>query len=132
MDFIKKHPCWTVAIIGILAILLDFLSEQFAALGLFVAVWLLVAAVIAGVVLIIINMAAMLLVANDKPAAGVILSLPFGGLGAVIGTLFNPSYKYENAVKIIFSMQLWVLIWALVSFMLETVGYYSIIGGFAP
>lgn len=132
MDFIKKHPCWAVAVVGILAVLLNFLSEQFTALGLIVAVWLLAASVFAGVVLIIINITAMLLVTKDKPAAGVLFSLPFGGLGAVIGTLFNPSYKYETVVKVIFSVQLWILIWAFVSFMLENMGYYSIIGGFAP
>lgn len=132
MGFIKKHPCWAVAVVGIMAVLLDFLSEQFTALGLIVAVWLLAASVFAGVVLIIINITAMLLVTKDKPAAGVLFSLPFGGLGAVIGTLFNPSYKYETVVKVIFSVQLWILIWAFVSFMLENMGYYSIIGGFAP
>ncbi len=125
MDFIKKHPCMAVSIVGFLAILLNFFSEQFAALGLLAAIWLIAAAVLAGVVLIGINIASMLLVAKDKPIAGVLLSLPLGGLGAVIGTLFNPSYKYETAVKVIFSVQLWVIIWAIFSFILFNFDYYS-------
>lgn len=60
-----------------------------------------------------------------QPTAGVILSLPFGGLGAMIGLLFNPSYEKEKTVKVIFSVQLWILIWAVVSFMLFGLGYYS-------
>ena len=114
-----------VSIVGFLAILLNFFSEQFAALGLLAAIWLIAAAVLAGVVLIGINIASMLLVAKDKPIAGVLLSLPLGGLGAVIGTLFNPSYKYETAVKVIFSVQLWVIIWAIFSFILFNFDYYS-------
>lgn len=122
MDFIQKYPCWTTAILGILLILLSFFIEQLAAYGLVVFLFL----YLAGVILVVINIAAMLLVGKDKPAAGVILSLPFGGLGAMIGLLFNPSYEYETAVKIIFSIQLWLVIWAFASFMLYELNYYSI------
>lgn len=131
MDFIQKHPCRTTAILGTLAILLSFFIEQLAAYGLGVFLFFLLVVRLVGVILVGINIAAMLLVTNDKPVAGVILSLPFGGLGAVIGLMFNQSCEYETAVKIIFSIQLWVLIWGFVSFMLYTLNYYSS-GGFAP
>lgn len=125
MDFIKKHPYIAVSIVGFLTVLLDLASGWFAALGLLTAIWLFAAAVLAGVVLIGINIASMILVANDKPIAGVLLSLPLGGLGAVIGLAFNPSYEKETAVKVIFSVQLWVIIWAVFSFILFNFGYYS-------
>lgn len=122
MDFIEKHPCIAISIVGILLILLSFFIGQLAAYG-FALFFLLY---LAGVILAVINIAAMLLVGKDKPAAGVILSLPFGGLGAVIGLLFNPSYEYETGIKIIFSIQLWLVIWAFASFMLYELNYYSI------
>ena len=122
MDFIEKHPCIAISIVGILLILLSFFIEQLAAYGLFVFLLL----YLAGVILVVINIAAMLLVANDMSAAGVILSLLFGGLGAMIGLLFNPSYDKEKAVKIIFSIQLWLVIWALASAILYALNYYSI------
>lgn len=122
MDFIEKHPCIAISIVGILLILLSFFIRQLAAYG-FALFFLLY---LAGVILAVINIVAMLLVGKDKPAAGVILSLPFGGLGAVIGLLFNPSYKYETGIKIIFSIQLWLVIWAFASFMLYELNYYSI------
>ncbi|MDE6747439.1 MAG: hypothetical protein K2J72_12520 [Oscillospiraceae bacterium] len=122
MDFIGKHPCVAISIVGILLILLSFFIGQLAAYG-FALFFLLY---LAGIVLVVINIAAMLLVTYDKPAAGVILSLPFGGLGAMIGLLFNPSYDKEKAVKIIFSIQLWIVIWALASFILFALDYYSI------
>lgn len=122
MDFIEKHPCIAISIVGILAIILSFFIEQLAAYGLVVFIFFR----LAGVILVGINIAAMLLVGKDKPVAGIILSLPFGGLGAVIGLLFNPSYEYENAVKIIFSIQLWLVIWAFASFILYALNYYSV------
>lgn len=125
MDFIKKHPCWTVAAVGILAILLDFFSEQFAAYGFVLMLFVIMFFGIVGIFVLIFNIAAFVAAVNDKPTAGVILSLPFGGLGAMIGLLFNPSYEKEKTVKVIFSVQLWILIWAVVSFMLFGLGYYS-------
>ena len=126
LDFIKKHPCWAATAVGFSAILLSFVSEQFAAYGLAAVFFFIIVFRFAGIILIGINIAAMLLVANDKSAAGIILTLPFGGLGAVIGLLFNPSYKYEIAVKIIFSIQLWTVIWAFVSLILFEINYYSL------
>lgn len=126
MDFIKKHPCIAISIVGFLAILLNFCSEQFAAYGLGLIFFFILALRFAGVILVGVNIAAMLSVANDKSVAGIILSLPFGGLGAVIGLLFNPSCKYETGIKIIFSIQLWLVIWAFASFILYALNYYSI------
>lgn len=125
MDFIKKHPCIAVSIVGFLAILLNFFSEQFAAYGLGLILFFILALRFAGVILVGVNIAAMLSIANDKSAAGVILSLPLGGLGAMIGLLFNSSYEKETAVKVIFSVQLWVIIWAIFSFVLFNFDYYS-------
>lgn len=115
-NFIKKHLCWAVAAVGILAILLDFFSEQFAAYGFVLIVLIVLFFGIVGIFVLIFNIAAFAAVVNDKPTAGVILSLPFGGLGAMIGLLSNPSYEKEKAVKVIFSVQLWILIWAAVSY----------------
>ncbi|MDE7304205.1 MAG: hypothetical protein K2N60_12910 [Oscillospiraceae bacterium] len=118
MDFIEKHPSFIVAIFGIAAILLSVLCPEFAALGANLFFFGAIALYYAGIFVLIFNIAAMIAFLKDKPAAGVILSLPFGGLGAVIGLLFNPSYEYEIAVKIIFSIQLWLGIWAVASAML--------------
>lgn len=118
MAFLKKHPCIAVSIVGLFAILLDLLIEQFAELGgvlCFIFLFLISFFPLLGIFVLIFNIAAMIAVLKDKPAAGVILSLPFGGLGAVIGLLFNPSYKYKIAVKTIFSIQLWLVIWVFAS-----------------
>lgn len=125
MEFIKKHPCWAVAVVGILAVLFDFFSEQFAAYGFVLMLFVMMFFGIVGIFVLIFNIAAFVAAVNDKLAAGVILSLPFGGLGAMIGLLFNPSYEKEKTVKVIFSVQLWLVIWAVVSFMLFGFGYYS-------
>ncbi|MCM1330015.1 MAG: hypothetical protein NC253_11300 [Ruminococcus sp.] len=125
MDFIKNHPSIAVSIVGFLAVLLDLVSGSFAALGLMTAVCLFAVALWAGILLIGINIASMILVANDKPIAGVLLSLPLGGLGALIGLTFNPSYEKETAVKVIFSVQFWVIVWAVFSFILFNFDYYS-------
>lgn len=126
MDFIKKYPCRTAAIVGAAVIIFSFVNEQFAAYGFALSFLIIIAFRFVGIVLVGINIAALFLVANDKPAVGVLLSLPFGGLGAVIGLQFNPSYEYEIAVKIIFSIQLWIVIWAFASFILYALNYYSI------
>lgn len=118
MDFFERHPSFITAIVGIGCIFISFVSEWFAALGFNVFFFGILALRFAGIFVIAFNIAAMITVAKDKPAAGLLFSLPFGGLGAVIGTLFNPSYEYENAVKVIFSIQLWLCIWAVVSAML--------------
>ena len=118
MAFIKKHPCIAVSIVGLFAILLDLLIEQFAELGgamCFIFLFLISFFPLLGIFVLIFNIIAMIAVLKDKPAAGVILSLPFGGLGAAIGLLFNPSYEYKIAVKIIFSIQLWLVIWVFAS-----------------
>ena len=118
MAFIKKHPCIAVSIVGLFAILLDFLIEQFAEFGgalCFIFLFFISFFPLLGIFVLIFNIAAMLAVANNKIVAGVILSLPFGGLGAVIGLLFNPSYEYKIAVKTIFSIQLWLVIWVFAS-----------------
>ncbi|MDE6594415.1 MAG: hypothetical protein K2K44_00210 [Oscillospiraceae bacterium] len=125
LDFIKKHPCIAVSIVGFFAILLDFLSGQFAAYGWVLFFLFLIALHLLGIFVLIFNIAAMIAVSNDKPVAGVIFSLLLGGFGAFIATLFNPSYEKEKAVKVIFSIQLWLVIWAVVSFMLFELGYYS-------
>lgn len=125
MDLIKKHPCWAVAVVGIMAILLDFFIGQFAAYGWVSMLFIMLFFGIVGIFVLIFNIAAMIAVSNDKPVAGVIFSLLLGGLGAFIATLFNPSYEKEKTVKVIFSIQLWLVIWAVVSFMLFELGYYS-------
>ena len=118
MDFIEKHPSFIVVIFGITAILLSVLMPEFAALGVNLFFFGAMALYYAGIFVLIFNIAAMIAVLKDKPDAGVILSLPLGGFGAVIGTLFNPSYEREIAVKIIFSIQLWLGIWSVASVML--------------
>lgn len=118
LAFIKKHPCIAISIVGLFAILLDFLIEQFAELGGamgFILLFFISFFPLLGIFVLIFNIAAMIAVLKGKPAAGVILSLPFGGLGAVIGLLFNPSYEYKIAVKTIFSIQLWLVIWVVAS-----------------
>lgn len=118
LNFIQKHPSFTVAIFGMAAILLSFLSSEFAALGANLFFFGAIALYYAGIFVLIFNIAAMVAVIKNKPVVGAILSLPFGGFGAVIGTVFNPSYEREIAVKIIFSIQLWLGIWAVASAML--------------
>lgn len=118
LNFIQKHPSFIVAILGMAAILLSFLSSEFAALGANLFFFGAIALYYAGIFVLIFNIAAMVAVIKDKPVVGAILSLPFGGFGAVIGTVFNPSYEREIAVKIIFSIQLWLGIWAVASAML--------------
>lgn len=115
-NFIKKHPCWTVAAVGVMAIFLSFFSEQFAAYGIALILLIVLFFGIVGIFVLIFNIAAFAAVVNDKPTAGVLFSLPFSGLGAMIGLLFNPSYEKEKTVKVIFSIQLWILIWAAVSY----------------
>lgn len=117
MDFIKRHPTIITAIFGVGAILLSIVSSEFAALGANLFFFCAIALYYAGIFLLAFNIAAMVTVLKDKPTAGILLSLPFGGLGAVIGTLFNPSYEYETAVKIIFSIQIWLGIWSYASAM---------------
>lgn len=121
MTFIEKHPLFIVAIFGISLILLSAFSSAFAALGCNLFFFGAIALYYAGFLVLIFNIAAMVAVLKDKPAAGVILSLPLGGFGAIIGTLFNPSYEREIEVKIIFSIQLWFGIWSVASVMLADI-----------
>ena len=127
MDFIKKHPCISVSIVGLLAIILDFFSQPIAGSGfLIMFIILTVGFALIGIFLIGINITSMILVLSDKSAAGVILSLPIGGFGAMVGLLFNPSYKCKKAIKVIFSVQLWFVIWVLFSYILFSLDYYEI------
>ncbi|MBD5140318.1 MAG: hypothetical protein HDT25_02720 [Ruminococcus sp.] len=129
MNFIKKHPSFIVAILGIAAILLSVLMPWFSGYG-FILFYLIYGLLtyfrFTSVLLIGLNVAAMIAVLKNKSAAGVITSFLSGGFGAIIGTLFNQSYECKKAVKVIFSIQMWILIWAYVSFMLIEWGYHTI------
>ena len=70
--------------------------------------------VIYGIV-IIINIFAFAAVLNNKPDAGLILSYPFGSLGATVGTLFKRDFKYANIVRIVFNIHIWFLVWCFCS-----------------
>lgn len=136
MDFIKKHPSVVTSIVGISVIILTFFNEELVNRGSRL-VWIAIlgfvdlCAVNVGLgillvaLLVAFNAAAKNAVANDKLDAGVIFALPFGGFGAIIGLLQNPNYFNKTAVKIIFSVQLWFVIWLFVSFMLDMSRFFS-------
>lgn len=131
MDFIKKHPCIAVSIFGISIIILTILNEELALKGerlAWMAIWGFLE--FGGIyilylpLLVAFNLAAMSAVKNDKLDAGVIFALPFGGFGAIIGLIHNPNYFNANAVKVIFTVQLWFVIWLFVSFILSVLRYF--------
>lgn len=130
MEFIKKHPCSTVSAFGVLINILTVLNEELARL-----VWIAIlgfvellfsfgfVAILLVALLFTFNLAAMSAVINDKLDAGIFFALPFGGFGAIIGLLHNPNYFNKTAVKIIFTIQLWFVIWLVVSFILDWLSY---------
>lgn len=135
MEFIKKHPCITVSAFGVLINILTVLNEELALKGarlvgiaIFGFVELLCSfgfvAILLVALLFTFNLAAMSAVINDKLDAGIIFALPFGGFGAIIGLLQNPNYFNKNAVKIIFSVQLWFIIWLAVSLIMWSLRYF--------
>lgn len=135
MDFIKKYPCILISIIGLLINILTILNEEFAHTGarvmwtaifgfldLFIDFWFVAILLVA--LLFAFNIAAAIAVAKDKLDAGVIFSIPFGGFGGIIGLLCNKNYYNKNAVKSIFTIQLWFVIWLVVSFIMWNLRYF--------
>lgn len=125
-----KQPYLTINIIGLLLAVMCFFSEQLAEYGF----WLVFAAVMysaLGVCLLIllaINICAFYAVKNDKSVLGVLLSLPFGSPGAFIAVnTCNTGYKRDKAIKIIFNIHVWIVVWIAVSFLLFLSGFHDLI-----
>ena len=127
-DFVKKHPYIIINVLGFLITLACFFSETLAGFG-FILIFIIVLFSAFGICLLIlfaINIAAFLAVAYDKSVLGILLSLPFGSLGAFIAMkTCNISHKSDKAIKIIFNIHIWIVVWIAVSFLLYLLGYYD-------
>ena len=114
-----KQPYLTINIIGILSVILCFLSEQWADIGATLTLWIMLffAMGIGFIVLLVINIASFLAVKNDRKILGILLSLPLGSLGAFLAVaLSNSEYEFEEMLTAIFSVHIWFVLWLIASY----------------
>ena len=116
-----KHPYLIINLAGLLLVAACFAVEQIAALGYALALLIILSFMfgVGLVIWLIINVASFLAVSHNKPVLGILLSLPFGSLGAFLAVIFNLGFEEEEIIKIIFLIHTWILISAAVSFMLN-------------
>lgn len=115
--FKKALPYIIVNLTGAALLVSTFFIGITAALG-FVAVSIPLGFIIPRptlLIIIILNIAAFVAVNEDKNIAGLTLAIPYGSLGALVGTLFNRDYKYAKAVRIIFNAHIWICVWGICS-----------------
>ena len=122
-----KHPYLIINAAGLLLVAACFAVEQIAALG-FMLAFLVSLSFMLGIGLIIwlvINIVSFLAASHNKTVLAILLSLPFGSLGAILAVVFNLGFEEEEIIKIIFLIHTWIIIAAAVSYMLGESGYYS-------
>lgn len=122
-----KHPYLIINAAGLLLVAACFAVEEIAALGCALAILISLSFMLGfGLVIwLIINVASFLAVSHNKTVLGILLSLPFGSLGAFLAVIFNLGFEEEEIIKIIFLIHIWILIATAVSYMLGESGYYS-------
>lgn len=130
-EFIYKHYLLVTNIICFIWTALCFAGENiifrlgvgivFIGYGLF-AVNTVVSALAAAYV-IAVNIISFILLKKDKRSA-VVWAVFGGSAGAMLSAhIVNKGYRYKKAVNIIFSINIWILIWAAVSCI--AYGYYG-------
>ena len=125
-----KHPYLIINAAGLLLVAACFAVEQIAYLGYMLAVLIMITFLtgfgfIFLIIWLIINAASFLAASHNKTVPAILLSLPFGSLGAILTVVFNLGFEEEEIIKIIFLIHIWLIIAAAVSYKLVESGYYS-------
>lgn len=125
-----KHPYLIINAAGLLLVASCFAVEQIAYLGFILAVLVMITFLfgfgfIFLIIWLILNAASFLAASHNKTALAILLSLPFGSLGAFLAVIFNLGFENEDIIKIIFLIHTWIIAAAAVSFTLNEFGYYS-------
>lgn len=132
MNFIKKHPYITINVCGLLLVLLCFFIEPIANFGISIV---LVAAIVlinnflalifTTAFLLGINVAAFYQTESGSPKNGVALLVFGGSLGAFAAVhTVNKKHEKTKIINLIFCIQMWILIYLAVSYLLYWFDYY--------
>ena len=80
-------------------------------------------------ILFVINIAAFFAVKNNQSVLGVIFSLLCGSIGGFSAAYFtNENFAKAKALKLIFNIQMWIIVWIVLPSILFFNEYYSIAG----
>lgn len=132
MNFIKKHPYIIINVCGLLLVLLCFFIEPVAYFGIsvvFLAAIILfnnfLALIFTTAFLLGINVAAFYQTESGSPENGVALSVFGGSLGAFAAVhTVNKKHEKSKIINLIFCIQIWLLIYLTVSYLLYYFDYY--------
>lgn len=132
MNFIKKHPYIIINVCGLLLVLLCFFIEPIAYFGIsvvFLAAIILInnflALIFTTAFLLGINVAAFYQTESGSPENGVALSVFGGSLGAFAAVhTVNKKHEKSKIINLIFCIQIWLLIYLTVSYLLYYFDYY--------
>ncbi len=115
-----------VNILGALLIILTFFIEPLAGFGFLAGI---VIKLFGGFVLLPIlgiNIAAYFTVYNNKTVPGMILTVLGGGIGGAIAVHHTgEEFPARKAVITVFQIEMWLLAWLLIGFLLYWFGYYE-------
>lgn len=130
-DLVKKRPYTVLNAAGLLLVLMCFFAEPIAraGFGIAFAAWLFTSETImlvcAAFIVTAVNAFAFISVKNNEPMFGIL----FTALGGFIGGFaaahtINRGYAKARAVNLIFNGYIWILAYALASFLLYRFDYY--------
>ena len=126
-DFIKKHYLFVTNIICAIFVAMTFFVGIFAVAGFICWLWCNLFFRYGGILfLVLTNVFAFFAVKENKHIRSVVLSILLGFVGSFIAVnTVNFSLKTERAIKIIFSIFVWLFVWIWISFLLAYSGDYK-------